>query len=858
MTSIVADFRFALRLLRKNPGFTTVAVLVLALGIGANSAVFGLVNTLLLKPRGGQPAGALVSLYSRDTTKPNSYRAFSFANFTDLRARPELFATLSAHNLAMVGLRDGDSTRRLFVDIVTREFFDTFGVTPALGRVFTADEERPGADRPVAIVSDALWRRLGGTPQVVGQSITLNGRAFTVVGVAPPGFGGSIVLFTPDAFVPTGMYDSLSNDFARDGYTTTLSDPRHYNLFLIGQLRPGVTPESVAPALKAISAEMAAAEPAELATREVTAAPISRLSISTSPPDDGELLPVSALLLGMSLVVLFIASFNLANMLLARNGARAKEFAIRMAIGGSRTRMVRQLVTEGFVLSLLGGLGGLALAATATRLMMAALAPLVPVTVSFEATPDVRIVFATFLFCLVSTIVFSLGPALALSRTNLVPELKEHAGELVKRSRFAMRDVLVMAQLALSLVMLTVAGLFVRGAIDAAKTDPGFTFARGILINVDASLAGRDQAQTRGLYQQVQQRLRGTPGVAAASFASLIPFGEITVSHGVQKPGAPVAGARSTGTRMQIGGPDERADTAQLVDSIATSIGAGYFDALGLSITRGRDFTDAEVFAAGPVHVAIVDAPLAETLFGREDPVGQQIQYSGRDEQAPPVVLQVIGVVPGLKQSLFDRGPVPHVYVPLSAEFRSDVYFHVRTNAAGASAGPAELLMLPGLRRTLREVDASLPILRLETRAQYANRNFLLAIVRVGAGIFGVFGAVALVLASIGVYGVKAYIVSRRTREIGIRMALGATPRSVVSLVVRDGLVLSGAGLAIGLGLSVLAAIAMRGMVYRANGVDPTATVVAFVILVSAALAASWIPAWRATRVAPVTALRRD
>jgi predicted permease len=853
MATFLGDVRFALRLLWKHRGFTAIATLVLALGIGANSTVFTIVNGMLLKPRVGAPHGQLVSLFNRDTTKPDSYRAFSFATFDDLRRRPDLFASLSAHTLAMVGLREDGATRRLFVDIVTKEYFSTFGAPPMKGRGFTAEEERPGADLPVVVLSYPLWQRLGGSDGVLGQTITLNNRAFTVVGVAERGFGGPIVMVMPDAFVPTGVYDSLQNDFARDGLTTKLSDPRHFNLFLVGQLRPVATIASVAPALKATSAQLAIGDPANLKDRETIATPMSRMSISTSPQDDSELMPLSATLLGMSLVVLFIASFNLANMLLARNGARAKEFAIRMAIGGSRSRMVRQLVTEGLVLSILGGVGGLMLAQSATRLMTAAMAPLMPITVAFDVTPDYRIIGATFLFCMLSTMVFSLGPALRLARTDVVPELKEQAGELGKRSRVAMRDVLVMGQLALSLLMLTVAGLFVRGALEAASVDPGFTFTRGLLINMDASLAGRSHDEARLLYQRVEERLRTVPGVTAAGFGSIMPFGEITEDRSVQKPGPTIEGAKAGGTSMQLGGGSTDKDKTNLVDAIATTIGTDYFDALGLKVTRGRDFSPSEVFSPTATHVAIIDDVLAAKLFGRENPVGQQVQYKGRQDGDAPIVLDVVGLVPGLKHQLTDAAAVAHIYTPLSQDFRADVYFHVRTLAATPEA---EAAMLPILRQALREVDPSLPILRVETRAQYAARNFMLAVFRLGAAIFGVFGAVALLLASIGVYGVKAYIVSRRTREIGIRMALGATPTSVVSLVIREGAVLTAVGLAIGLGLSVLAAVGLRSLLFQASPFDPLATVGALVFLLAAAFAASWIPARRATKVAPITALR--
>ncbi len=319
MATLLQDVRYAVRLLWKHRGFTAIAALVLALGIGANSAVFTIVNTMMLKPRVGQPAGAMTSIYSRDTTKPDSYRSFAWSEYVALRQRKDVFASLSAHNLAMVGMREGDTTKRLFADMVTSDFFTTFGTAPVIGRAFTPAEEKPGADVPVAVISDSLWQRMGGTNSVLGQTINLNNRPFSIVGVAPRGFGGKIVVLTIDVFVPLGMYDSMTNDFAKDGLSTKLSDPHHYNLFLEGQLAPGVKVTSLPSAEKG---------------RDFQLTPMGRFSISTSPQNDGELLPITGVLLGMSLVVLFIASFNLANMLLARNGSRAKEFAIRLAIGG--------------------------------------------------------------------------------------------------------------------------------------------------------------------------------------------------------------------------------------------------------------------------------------------------------------------------------------------------------------------------------------------------------------------------------------------------------------------------------------------------------------------------------------------
>jgi predicted permease len=467
--------------------------------------------------------------------------------------------------------------------------------------------------------------------------------------------------------------------------------------------------------------------------------------------------------------------------------------------------------------------------------------------------PDYRIIAATFAFCAIATVLFSLVPALRLARTNIVPELKEQAGELGRRSRFAMRDVLVMAQLALSLVMLTAAGLFLKGAVQAAQVNPGFTFDRGLIVNVDASLAGRTADETRLIYQRVNDRLRATPGVAAAGFGSIMPFGEFTESRSVQKPGATVEGARGGSTSMQIGGSADGSTRTDLVSAIATTVGTGYFDALDLKVINGRDFTDAEVFSPEKTHVVIVDDVLANRLFGNLNVIGQQIQYKGRQDNDPPVVLDIVGVVPGLKHNITDTEPIAHIYTPLSQDARASVFFHVRTAAPTAEA---EAAMLPAIRQVLRDVDASLPVVRMETRAQYAERNFMLAIIRLGAGIFGVFGVVALILASIGVYGVKSYIVSRRTREIGIRMALGATPQSVVNLVIKEGAVLSAVGLTVGLGLSILVAQGLRSLLFQANAIDPLTTGGALVVLIGSVLAASIIPARRATKVPPTTALR--
>ena len=845
MTALWRDVQYGIRLLLRHPGFATVAVIVMALGIGANTAAFGIVNALLLKPRPGRTAGDVVGLYSRDRTRPDSYRAFSYPNYADLRMQTSVFASLAAHTYAFAGLTEGTSTRRVFVNLVTANFFDTFAASLERGRPFTVEEERPGANVPVAILSHPAWQRMGAPGDVLGRTIRLNGRPFEIVGVAPAGFAGSLVLVTPELWVPTGVYDSMSNDFFREGLPGTMAHRGHHTLIAVARLAPGATIASVAPALAAIGAQYAQAFPAENRDQELSLAPLARLSVSARPRTDSEIAGVAGALLSMSGVVLLIASFNLVNMLLARGTSRRKEIAVRLAIGGSRGRIARQLLTEGAVLSLAGGALALVLAMWGSRAMLAMLAPLSPVALSFEAAPDVRVFAATFGFAMIGALVFGALPAWTLSRAQVLPGLRSQSGDLTtgRRSRFRMQNVLVMSQLGFSLAMVAVAGMFLRGAALAANADPGFTLDRGILLQLDASLASDDAGRTRPLYRRVMADLRARPEVVAASLASNMPFGdEIAESQSVQRAGPPIR----TG--------DPRA-AAELVPAEFTAIGSDYFRTLGLPVLRGRDVSVAEEETATGEPTAIIDEPLARRLFGSADPVGQHVQYATRDENQPPVVMRVVGLVPGVRQNLFDPAPGPHLYVPIGQDFRSAVFLHVKTSLPSADA---ESALLPGVRRLIRDVDPALPVLSLETRPMFRARNLMLAIARVGANIFAAFGGVALFLAAVGVYGVKAYVVSRRTREIGIRVALGATPGAVIRMVVREGAVLAAIGLVSGGLLSMAMGAALRSMAYEGRGVDAAILAAAFTILLGATFLAAWLPARRATRVSPTLALRAD
>jgi predicted permease len=858
MSDFTQDLRLSLRLLVKHPGFSATAILVLALGIAANAAVFTLVNTLMFKPLvGSARPGQVVGIYSHDHTRPNSYRGFSYPAYTDVRDNAKSFSAVTAFNLSFAGIGEADATRRTFAAVVSRNYFQTLGVDLLAGRTFSEDEEKPGSRAAVAVVSYPYFKRQGGELSLIGKTVKVNSRPFTIVGVAPRGFTGTSALVSPEVWLPLGANELVENDFMRDDDARPpLGDRRNQALMLFGRLKPGVTVNAADAALKSVSARLEEAYPAENKNQRLTAHTLSRVSITTNPQDGDELGPVFGTLMAMAVIVLIVACLNLANMMLARGTSRRKEIAMRLALGGGRTRIVRQLLTEGLLLSLLGGTFGLLLGYWGVNVLVATLLPLSPVPLDINVTPDGRVFVATLLFCVLSTIAFGLGPAWRLSRTNVVPELKEQVGE-DRRGRlrwFSGRNVLVAVQIALSLGLLTTAGLFTRGAMRAGQADPGYSYQGQLVASVDTSLAGYDETQGRQVYRRVLDQVRATPGVQAASFSSTVAFGGFTEGKTVQKAGTPPGPGK--GGRQQG------------VSVVYYVVGGEYFSTLGLKV-RGREFTPAEEQDPGAPRVAIIDEPLARQLFGNENPVGQQVQLPGRDETAPASgngivvndtsaerqLLEVVGVAPGLRHDLFDKAPVAHIYVPFGRQFRSGMNLHVR---AASTAPGAEGALLQAVRRQLRAADDRLPVLGLQTMEHFRDTSLFFWIVKAGAGLFAVFGVVAAFLAVVGLYAVKAYVVARRTREIGIRMALGSSPRNVLWLVLKEGLVLTGVGLVVGLWIAVGIGFAVGSMLYEVSPFDPVVFAVAPLLLAAAALAACYLPALRATRIQPTVALRTE
>jgi predicted permease len=847
---MIQDFRFAFRQLVKTPGFTIIALLTLALAIGVNSAVFSLINGVVLRPVIPLRPAEVVNVFSaRQNTK--EYRQFSHAEYQVLRENSEVFADVAALNFALAGLGRDEGMRRSFVFMTSENFFSLAGVEPALGRFYNAEESRPNANIQVAVASHGFWKRMGGKPEFVGSTLFVNGQPFTVIGVAPEGFSGISALLAPDVWMPLGVYSQMNSAFSDLSDIQDLNHPKSYALNVIGRLRPGLTIESAQARLPVLAQRLTAIQPPDsTGPRGLLVQKPSRVSISTGPDDDGPITLIGVLLMAMAGAVLLIASLNLANMLLARGTARAKEIALRLALGASRWRIVRQLLCEGLLLALMGGALGLSLSMWSNGALVRSMGSLfssMSFSIIVDSRPDLTVLGITFLFCLFATLLFSLGPALKASRSDLVNDLKQQTGEPAHPGRlnrfFAPRHLLVMGQIALSLMLLFAAGLFLRGALEAANTSKGFDPDGVIVTEMDFSLGKTDVTQAKRLMFAAIERARSLPGVRAAGLGTMLPYGNFTNTRRI------MPASEAAAVKTDPNAPDPGAN------GLYTSITPGYFDAIGVRLLRGRDFTQGEAENKETPRVAIIDEKMATKLFPNGDAIGQRIRYTQAPSDGSPAEMEVVGIVNWHRHEVSNEGPQRRLFVPLAQGYNGNIYFHVRLNSPNRKTVAA---MIPTVRQALRELDPTLPILKMTPFVDLMEKSVSLWIVRLGAVLFGVFGGIALLLAVVGVYGVKSYAVARRTREIGIRMALGAHPRDVFSLIMKQGALQTGFALAVGLLLSLAAGRVLAQILYQVSPADPTALIASSVLLSAAALLACYLPARRATKVSPMTALRTE
>jgi predicted permease len=821
LDDVAQDTRFAWRTLRGSPGFTLTAIVTLAFGIGVNSGMLSLVNSLLLRPLYERP-DQVVTVTSRSTTPERSFRGVSYPNYVDLRdATTVIFSNLAADATEFVGLDAGAGAQRTLASGVTPNYFPIFGQPLALGRSFTVEETRPGGDFHVAVLSHALWERRGADPNVIGRTVRVNGEAFTVIGVTTRGFTGTGIP-GPEVWLPVGALAKLD---ARDAHS----------LAVVGRLRDDVAIESVPPLLTTVARRLEQAFPAINSGYTLAVATPSRLLFMPGSRSGAMTALLSVILMAMPAIVLLVACLNLADLLLARGHVRRQELAVRSSLGGGRGRLTRQLLTEGMLLAVAGGAAGLWLSTWATDALLASLRSVLPAAVMLpEIDIDWRVLAGTMAFSVMASLIFGAWPAWSLTgRAVVVTDLKRHAGEEGRKpGGIRIGNALVVTQVALSLVLLTSSGLFLMSALAAVTADPGFRVEGGLLAEVDPTLAGFDEARTRSFHLTLVDRVRALPGVSAATIGSSFPFTSFNDSRFVAPAGSTT--------------------NANAVDSIFTIVGRDYARTLGLPTLAGRDFNDAELTSGGTERVAIIDDALAQRLWPQENALGRSIQFFTEEgpDGTPP--LRVIGIMPAIKHSLTTPRPFPHVYVPVGQHDAEAMTLQVRIDGVDART------MLTAIARSVREVDAQVPILRLRTWRDDLDAGIDVLVLRLGATVCAIFGAIALLLAVIGVYGVKSYVVSRRTREFGIRIATGARPRTLLWQVLREGGRTTAIGIGIGLLLAVGAGQLLQGILYGVNSIEPLVFVAAPSILIASSLLASFVPALRATRVDPTVALRSE
>ena len=846
---MIQDFKFAFRQLLKSPGFTSVAVLTLALAIGINSAIFALINGALLRPMVPVRPQEVVNVFNCRQNANHDYRQFSYNEYRELRENPgDLFVDLAALEFAVAGIGRDHEMRRSFAFITSENYFSLMGVRPYRGRFYNAEECKPNAELPVVVASYGFWKRQGGRADFVGSTLQINGQPYTVIGISPEGFCGASALIAPDVWVPLGMRAQLGSAFGDSENMHDLNNPKNYCFNLVGRMRSGLTIESAKSRLPVLSQRFNAMQTDAEFQREVQIQKPSRFSLSTSPEDDGPVALIGTLLMAMAGAVLLIACLNLANMLLARGTSRAKEIALRLALGASRWRIVRQLLAEGLLLAICGGVVGLILSVWCDNLLLHSMASLLNnVNFSFivDLTPDFSVIAATFLFCLIATLLFSLGPALKATKADLVNDLKQQVGEPARIGRFsrffAPRHISVMAQIALSLMLLFAAGLFFRGAMKAAGLNPGFVAAGDLVTEMDFTLVKKEPADARREIFNIIQRARELPGVKAVGVGTMLPYGNFTNSRRIMS-------AKST-LSNDPKAPDPGAT------ALWTGTTPGYFESIGVKILRGRDFTQAECEDKDGRRIGILDEEMAKKLFPHEDAIGQHVRYTVPPKDGTPNDVEIVGVVNTHRHDVQNDTPLTRLFVPLAQGYTGDVFLHVRLNTQDRQSVAG---MTSTVRSMLRGVDADLPIINMSPYVDLMDRCVGLWVVRLGATLFGAFGCIALLLAVVGVYGVKAYAVACRTREIGIRMALGAHRKDVFALIMRQGALQTALAVAVGLLLSLAAGRVLSQILYGVSPSDPFALIISSLMLAAAALLACFLPARRATYVNPITALRTE
>jgi predicted permease len=818
METLLLDVRHGLRLLLKSPAFTAIAVVTLALGIGANTSIFSMVDSFLLRPLPVKDPGQITVLtqVEKDGTRND---VFSIAEYRDLRSQtPEVFSHLLAYQFGMDGLSAYGKTDRILTNYVSGNFFALLGIKPALGRfILPSEGEVLGAD-PVMVLTYSYWKtRFGGDPEIVGKKVSVNGYPVTIVGVTPEGFDGINSVLSFQAYLPLGM--ATLEDYPRDFMTNRQAR----NVLLYGRLRPGVTLKQAQASLDVVSQRLAQLYPDEK-DRSVRIFPELRSRPNPDPSNTSVI--VSGLFLGLAAMVLLLACVNVANILLVRATVRAREMAVRAALGAARIRLIRQLVTESVVLALAGGVAGILIGLWGSSFLSSVRLHIdVPVRLNFSF--DWRLLVFALAIALATGVIVGFVPAVRASRQNLGAVLHE-TGRGVVSGRHRLRDVLVIIQVGGSLMLLIIAMLFTRSLRRAQQSNLGFEASGIINFSMDPAEIGYSEEQGRAFYQTLLTRVRSLPGVESASTASSVPMGYIGNSD-----------------TPEIDGYQPPTGQAKPIVSY-NLISSGYLSTMKIPLVRGRMIDDSDTQTAP--FVAVVNQAMAKRFWPNQDPTGRHFRLGSEPQHA----IEVIGVVQDARFRSIRGDIAPYYFLPLFQHYlgNSLATLQVRTSIAPET-------MIPQIEHRIESLAPSMPVFDVQTMTQAIDTVNGLLLFQIGAGLAASLGLLGLVLAMVGVYGVISYSASQRTHEIGVRMAIGAQPVDILKMVFRQGLFIVCVGLILGTGAAFASARVLKNFL-TVSATDPFTYVSVAAALTLVALGACYIPARRATKVDPMIALRYE
>ena len=819
MGTLWQDFRYAVRMLLKKPAFTAVAILSLTLGIGANTTIFTLVKAVFLQSVPIKDPANVVSIYSTQQSKGSTQISFlqlSRPNAEDYREMNNVFSSSALIIPTGAPLTISGKDIPIFVALVTGEFFDLVGVQPKPGRGFLADEDKVPGAKPVVILSAALWKRQFGEDQnILGRTVLIGGTDYSVVGVAPPDFHDLGFLGSPDVYIPIMMHDQVLTGIVKTWY-----DQRGARTTsMIARLKPGVSVSTARESLHELGTQLEKTYPKDNSGRNNDMLPVNQTFI---PPNQRALFQKAGGLMMLVVgLVLLIACANVANLLLTRATQRRRELAIRLSMGASRGRLIRQLLTESLLLALISGALGIALAYFSKELIW----KLVPAGgADPDRSLDIRVLLFTMALAIVASVLFGLIPALQASKTEQMAALRDRSDGPTGSTRwYGIRGILVMTQVAFSLIALVGAGIFIHSLRNAQQMDPGFEVKHELVMNINLAAQHYPQPRAEQLYRDIQEKVSALPMVSGAGLADAGMFGgsfqRTTFPQGV-----------------------DQADPRNGKLTPTTAISPGYFGAMGISLLSGRDFTEHD--DANSQMVAVVNQAFVDTMFPNQNAVGKHLHFLLQTWE-----VEIVGVVKTVKFASLGEPPQPIVYFPLKQHFSPGVTIYVKTKGEPNAARTSVLSVLQGL-------DATLPVRNVRSGTEVL--DLVLSQAKLGAELLAGFGLLALLLAAIGTYGVMSYSVSQRTQEIGIRMALGAQRGHVLQLILGSGMAMVFGGVIVGLVLSIFLTSEIESLLFGIGAFDVPAFAATSALLVMIALVACWLPARRAMRVDPMIALRYE